>query len=99
MSDGALATVDLSVRMSLSWPSLLRTLRQLEDSKLIERETGSEDRRLRMISITPAGLQAVHEVQQIMNSMRAEVVVGLADEEIVATERVLDRIMRAVMER
>lgn len=99
VSDGPLATVDLAVRMSLSWPSLLRTLRQLEDARLIERETGTQDRRQRLITIAPEGLQVVHEVQQIMNALRSEVLADLGDDDILASEQVLDRMMRAVMDR
>src|SRR6478735_5375096 len=55
-SDSPIATIELAERMAMQWPSLIRTLNELEADGLIERRINTADKRSRLVTITDKGL-------------------------------------------
>lgn len=90
---GPVATLELAGRMGVQWPSVVRVLSEMEAEGLIERTQSSDDRRYRMIAITPAGRALLDDVLEITNPLRAARLAGIATEDLIASERVLDRML------
>lgn len=90
---GPVATLELAGRMGVQWPTVVRVLNEMEAEGLIERTQSSDDRRYRMIAITPAGQTLLEEVLEITNPLRAARLAGIATEDLIASERVLDRML------
>ena len=90
-SDGPIATIQLAERMAVQWPSLIRTLNDLESQGLIERRVNPQDKRSRMVTITPEGLAVFREVKAVLDPTRAALLEGFAGKDLAAAERLLDR--------
>jgi len=96
-SDGPVATIALAQRMAVQWPSLVRTLNDLEAEGLVERRIDPADKRSRLVTITAEGLTVFREVKAMLDPARAELLAGFADHELAAAEHLLDRFF-AVMD-
>lgn len=90
-SEAPIATIELAERMAVQWPGLIRTLNELEREGLIERRTNPDDKRSRLVTITPAGLAKFREVKAVLDPTRAALLEGFADDELAAAERLLGR--------
>ena len=95
-SDGPIATIELAERMAVQWPSLIRTLNELEGEGLIERRINPADKRSRMVTITAKGLAVFREVKAVLDPTRAALLEGFSDEELRMTERLLERFFGAI---
>ena len=95
-SDGPIATIELAERMAVQWPSLIRTLNELEGEGLIERRINPEDKRSRLVTITDKGLAVFREVKAVLDPTRAALLEGFSDEELHVTERLLERFFGAI---
>jgi MarR family transcriptional regulator for hemolysin len=98
-SDGPVGTLDLARRMGLRWPTLIRVLNELEAEGLVHRARDATDGRLRMIAITSSGEELVERVLTILNPVRADVLSIFSDEELVTAERVIERLLTALVAR
>lgn len=87
---------DLSERMNLRWPTLVRVLDALERDGLIVRTENVADKRSRFISLTDAGRKVVNDIHPILNAAREEVVSDLSDEELMQCELLLEKIARRI---
>lgn len=85
---------DLSERMNLRWPTLVRLLDSLERDGLIVRTENEADKRSRLISLTDAGRDVVREVQPVLDRAREQVLSDLDDDELAICEALLERIAR-----
>lgn len=90
-SDGPIATIELAERMAVQWPSLVRTLNDLEAEGLIERRVNPADKRSRLVTITQQGLAVFDEVKTVLDPARAALLREFADEELATAERLLER--------
>jgi MarR family transcriptional regulator for hemolysin len=90
-SDGPIATIELSERMAVQWPSLIRTLDGLEAEGLVERKINPADKRSRRVTITGKGLAVFREVKAVLDPTRAVLLEGFSDDELRVAERLLDR--------
>ena len=98
-SDGPIATIELAERMAVQWPTLVRTLNELEGEGLIERKVNAADKRSRLVTITPAGLAVFAEVKQVLDPARAAILGGFAQGDLKAAERLLERFFAAMGDR
>jgi MarR family transcriptional regulator for hemolysin len=97
-SEGPIATIELAERMAVQWPSLIRTLNDLEAEDLIERRINPADKRSRLVTITGRGLAVFGEVKAVLDPARAALLKGFPDEELAAAERLLDRFFAVMAE-
>jgi len=95
-SDGPIATIELAERMAVQWPSLIRTLNELEGEGLIERRINPADKRSRRVTITVKGLAVFREVKAVLDPTRAALLEGFSDEELHMAERLLERFFSAI---
>jgi len=97
-SAGPIATIELAERMAVQWPSLIRTLDGLEAEGLIERRVNPADKRSRLVTITPRGLEVFREVKAVLDPTRGALLEGFTGEELAAAERLLGRFFAAIDE-
>jgi len=95
-SDGPIATIELAERMGVQWPSLIRTLNELEAEGLIERRINPDDKRSRLVTITDNGLAVFREVKAVLDPTRAALLESFSEEEMRVTERLLERFFSAI---
>jgi MarR family transcriptional regulator for hemolysin len=82
---------ELAASLSLDNSSVVRLLDNLEAAGLAERQEG-EDRRAKVIVLTPEGRRTVGEVERVAQRFREEALAGLPQDDIEAAWRVLDHI-------
>jgi MarR family transcriptional regulator for hemolysin len=95
-SDGPIATIELAERMAVQWPSLIRTLNELEGEGLVERRINPADKRSRLVTITDKGVAVFREVKVVLDPTRAALLESFSTEELQVTERLLERFFAAI---
>jgi MarR family transcriptional regulator, transcriptional regulator for hemolysin len=86
---------DLAASMSLDGSSVVRLLDNLEAAGLIRRKEG-EDRRAKIILLTPRGRAIADRVETVARRIRGDALAGLSDKDIETTVRVLQCVCRAL---
>jgi MarR family transcriptional regulator, transcriptional regulator for hemolysin len=84
---------DLAASMSLDGSSVVRLLDNLEAAGLIQRKEG-EDRRSKIITLTPRGKAIADKVETVARRIRSDALAGLSDKDIQTTVRVLQHVSR-----
>jgi DNA-binding MarR family transcriptional regulator len=79
---------DLGVRKQ----SLQRVLKELEDAALILRQEDSKDRRVRLLSLTQAGLEAEQRTSDALRTRLAEVFKSAGPQAVAGMRAVLERL-------
>jgi len=74
--------IQLAKAIGIEQPSLVRTLDQLEEKKLICRHTCSSDRRAKRITLTKESEPFISEVYAVIEKTRQEILSGIKKEEI-----------------
>src|SRR5690349_14587115 len=78
----------LADAVGIEGASLVRLLDDLTSAGMVRRETDPNDRRANNLFLTPAGEQAVTEIEVELENLRAEVFAGVSAEDIAAAGRV-----------
>jgi MarR family transcriptional regulator, transcriptional regulator for hemolysin len=93
---GAYTQTELARRVGLDKTTMVVTLDGLEAAGLAERRPSAQDRRVRVIAVTPAGERKVREAEEIAERIRADVlsVLPARDRKVF-----LDALTRLVTER
>jgi MarR family transcriptional regulator for hemolysin len=87
---------DLAASMSLDGSSVVRLLDNLEAAGLIKRKEGENDRRAKVILLTPQGRAIADKVEVAARRIRGDALAGLSDKDIATTVRVLKHVCRAL---
>ena len=66
----------------MQWPSLIRTLKELEAAGLIERRINSADKRSRQVTLTEKGLAVFREVKAVLDPTRAALLESFSTKEL-----------------
>ncbi|MFG1372453.1 MarR family transcriptional regulator [Xanthobacter oligotrophicus] len=91
-SGGGLSQKDLAARVGIDGSSLVRLLDILAAKGLIERRQDPGDRRANLLFLTPAGREAMAEIQRLLNGIEARMLADLDDAEMEAVTKALERI-------
>src|SRR5215510_585399 len=86
---------DLAASMTLDGSSVVRLLDNLEAAGLIQRKEG-EDRRAKIILLTPRGRAIADQVETVARRVRSDALAGLSDKDIETTVRVLNQVCQAL---
>ncbi len=86
---------DLAASMSLDGSSVVRLLDNLEAAGLIRRREG-DDRRAKIIVLTPRGRAIADRVETVARRVRSDALAGLSDKDIETTVRVLQHVCRVL---
>lgn len=84
---------DLAASMSLDGSSVVRLLDNLEAAGLIQRKEGEQDRRAKIITLTPRGKAIADKVETVARRIRSDALAGLSDRDIETTVRVLHHVI------
>ena len=87
---------DLAASMSLDGSSVVRLLDNLAAAGLIKRKEGENDRRAKIILLTPQGRAIADKVEVAARRIRGDALAGLSDKDIATTVRVLKHVCRAL---
>lgn len=88
----AVTQKDLALRMSIEAPTLVRTLDWLEREGLVERRGVPHDRRAKTVHLTPKAGPLIRAIEDVAASVRAEMMRGIPERDLVACLAVLGRI-------
>src|SRR5260370_4734287 len=87
---------DLAASMSLDGSSVVRLLDNLEAAGLIRRKEGENDRRAKIILLTPQGRAIADKVETVARRIRGDAPAGLSDTDVATTVRVLEHVCPAL---
>ncbi|MGC6386778.1 transcriptional regulator SlyA [Ewingella sp. S1.OA.A_B6] len=74
--------IQLAKAIGIEQPSLVRTLDQLEEKKLITRQTCASDRRAKRIKLTEEAAPIISAMESVIDSTRKEILTGMSHSEI-----------------
>lgn len=97
MGDGIRPSA-LAERLDIEHPSLVRIIDQLVEVGLIERRNDANDRRARLLYLTKEGRRRSQELEQALIPFRRNLFRGIDKDDIVACQRVLEVLQRAVVD-
>lgn len=95
LGDG-LKQKELAEALMIEGPSLVPLLDNLEANGLVERVESPEDRRCKLIQMTPAGEKVYRQTMDIAGKITARVMRQVSDEELVICHDVFDRLDEAL---
>lgn len=72
----------LATRLGIEGPSLVRTVDQLVESGLIERQEDPLDRRAKILQLTPKGQDVAQQVEDALRQLRTRLFDGVSDEDL-----------------
>ena len=84
---------ELAQSVGVEGPTLARLLDSLETQGLVKRQAVLEDRRAKKIMLCPPALPLIEQIETIANALRAELFVGVDEEDLRVAMRVHARIL------
>ena len=84
---------ELAQSVGVEGPTLARLLDSLETQGLVKRQAVLEDRRAKKIMLCPPALPLIEQIETIANALRAELFVGVDEEDLRIAMRVHARIL------
>jgi DNA-binding MarR family transcriptional regulator len=87
---GPLTPSELAQRERVQRPTVTRMLARLEDDGIVQRAADPTDGRSFLVSLTPKGLELLHEVRTRKDAYLAQRLRELSDEERAALDRAAD---------
>lgn len=88
--------IQLAKAIGIEQPSLVRTLDQLEEKKLITRHTCANDRRAKRIKLTKESENFIREVDSVIDSTRKEILEGITHDELIHLASVIKKIEKNI---
>ncbi|KLU15411.1 MULTISPECIES: transcriptional regulator SlyA [Xenorhabdus] len=88
--------IQLAKAIGIEQPSLVRTLDQLEEKKLITRHTCVNDRRAKRIKLTKESENFIKEVDSVISSTRKEILEGITHDELILLASVIKKIEKNI---
>ena len=82
----------------VSLPAVSQQLRSLEEKGLVKRSTTTEDRRVTLVSLTPAGQKILEHVKIVTDAMIEELVLKIGEASIREYIRLSNEIMTSLEE-
>ena len=89
---GHLSQKALAEALEIELPSLMRTLGQLEEHGLVERHCCSQDKRARIVTLTPAGKALLYKIEDRIMDIRRDLLAGISQRELEQFEDIVHRI-------
>jgi len=86
---------DLAETVGIDCSTLVRLVDALDHAGLIERKT-DEDRRAKILCLTPQGRKVVKRVEAVTSKIRQQILADISDEELETTLNVIDRVCAAL---
>lgn len=97
-AESLLSQIEISNLIGVEGATMVTTLDRLESSGLITRIIHPSDRRIKLVSLTEAGMALFHRLQAVADATRNELLAGLSVDEMAVAARLLEK-MRKTAER
>ncbi|WP_105901704.1 transcriptional regulator SlyA [Vibrio gangliei] len=88
----------LAEGLEIELASLMRTLNQLEEQNLITRQPCPNDKRARLVCLTPQGEKILRQMEKRIFNVRKKVLSGLSEQQLQEFEFVVEKITRNACE-
>ncbi|EKT57411.1 transcriptional regulator SlyA [Providencia sneebia] len=88
--------IQLAKAIGIEQPSLVRTLDQLEEKKLISRHTCANDRRAKRIKLTDESKPFIKTVDEVIDNTRKEILSDIAIDELDQLSVLLSRLEKNI---
>jgi MarR family transcriptional regulator, 2-MHQ and catechol-resistance regulon repressor len=88
--------LDIAERTVTEVPGITGLIDRLERAGLVVRERCTEDRRVIFVSITPAGMQVLAEIESPLHAMNRRLMAALGRDEIDELIRLLEKLRNGV---
>lgn len=82
----------LADALEIELASLMRTLSQLEEQGLVQRHTCKDDKRVRIVNLTEAGIAVIRQMETEILQVRTELLAGITLEELTIFDSIIERI-------
>jgi MarR family transcriptional regulator for hemolysin len=92
MARDELTQKELSERLGIEGPSLVRLLDRMEADDWVERRASPSDRRAKTIHLTAKAVKTIREIKRIATKLRGELLGGISAKELATASDVLQRI-------
>ena len=92
MAKSELTQKELSERLGIEGPSLVRQLDRMETDGWVERRASITDRRAKTIHLTAKATEMIREIKRIATQLRGELLSDISPEELGLVSDVLQRI-------
>lgn len=89
---------DLAASLAMKKSAIALQVRQLEDDGLLERRRDSGDRRVNAITLTSEGHQMVARIRKLTDTLNAQIMDGISDDDREAFFRVLSNLHDRLMD-
>lgn len=89
---GALSARDISSRARIHKTKVSRAVEALSRKRFLTREVSEEDRRVEILSLTPAGYRAFTDLSGAAREFEAGLAARLGAEDLALLRRILDRL-------
>ncbi|AWK42339.1 transcriptional regulator SlyA [Photorhabdus laumondii subsp. laumondii] len=90
--------IQLAKAIGIEQPSLVRTLDQLEEKKLITRHTCANDRRAKRIKLTEDSASVIRELDGVIESTRNEILGGISREELAFLSTLVQKLEQNIIQ-
>ncbi len=88
--------IQLAKAIGIEQPSLVRTLDQLEEKKLITRQTCASDRRAKRIKLTEEAAPIINQMETVIDDTRKEILSGMSSTDITLLLEMLARLEKNI---
>lgn len=85
----------LAQALGLEEPTVVPLIERLVKQQLVERFQPAEDRRKRLLHITPKGNELFKKLSVESDKLRDELLVNISRDELAVTQRVLQKLLKA----
>ena len=92
MAKDDLTQKELSDRLAIEGPSLVRLLDRMEADGWVERRASPNDRRAKTIHLTDKAMETIREIKRIATKLRGELLGDISEDELAMASDVLMRI-------
>lgn len=90
--------IQLAKAIGIEQPSLVRTLDQLEEKRLITRHVCSNDRRAKRIKLTEDAELFIREVDGVIEKTRCEILGGITQEELYMLAEIIRKLENNIVQ-
>ncbi|GGP55052.1 MarR family transcriptional regulator [Shewanella saliphila] len=82
----------LADALEIELPSLMRTLNQLEDQGYVQRRCCEKDKRARIVSLTPDGIEMLKQMESKIMLVRRNLLAGISQQQLNDFENIMSQI-------
>jgi MarR family transcriptional regulator for hemolysin len=88
----SLSQIELANRVGIEPASMVTTIDRLVKAQLLVREPSTDDRRVKLIKLTPMGVELYEKVKTEADKLRKELLMHIDEKQLLATAELLEHL-------